>query len=257
MTDHLTPTKSYARKYVYDGEHILAILDGSNNIVAVYLHGQGVDEPMGLVTDYDGDGELDVLSLIKDHQNSVKWILDEKGNWVERIRYSAYGETEIISRNQKKVTTNNIFFYTGRELEPETGDYYYRARYYSPSEGRFLSEDPIGFNSGDVNHYRYVFNNPMKLTDPSGRISSLESFMMGEIAGLLAQIAALEAEAKVQCTNKDSEIRQLKNLLTIIQGDLSLLREGIQIRCGQAKINPVAYKMCEEGFANGFIRTEI
>ena len=168
VTDHITPTKSYARKYVYDGEHILAILDGANNVVAVYLHGQGVDEPMGLVTDYDGDGNLDVLSLIKDHQNSVKWILDEKGNWVERIRYSAYGETEIISRNQKKVTTNNIFFYTGRELEPEKGDYYYRARYYSPSEGRFLSEDPIHFSSGDYNLYRYAENNPLKFRDPYG-----------------------------------------------------------------------------------------
>ncbi len=44
----------------------------------------------------------------------------------------------------------------------------YRARYYDPALGRFLSEDPAGFNSGDVNSYRYVSNNPVNYRDPSG-----------------------------------------------------------------------------------------
>jgi uncharacterized protein RhaS with RHS repeats len=46
--------------------------------------------------------------------------------------------------------------------------YYYRARFYDPMIGRFLSEDPIGFSSGDVNLYRYVANNPINLIDPLG-----------------------------------------------------------------------------------------
>jgi RHS repeat-associated protein len=44
-----------------------------------------------------------------------------------------------------------------------------RARYYDPSTGRFLSEDPIGFNGGDFNLYRYVGNNPVLSGDPSGK----------------------------------------------------------------------------------------
>ena len=45
-----------------------------------------------------------------------------------------------------------------------------RTRYYNPETGRFLSEDPIGFNSGDYNLYRYVMNRPLMNTDPSGFI---------------------------------------------------------------------------------------
>jgi len=47
--------------------------------------------------------------------------------------------------------------------------YYYRARYYHQSIGRFLSEDPSGFNGGYPNLYRYVFNKPGNLTDPYGK----------------------------------------------------------------------------------------
>jgi hypothetical protein len=52
---------------------------------------------------------------------------------------------------------------------------YYRARYYDPGVGRFISEDPIGFDGGDTNLYRYVGNSPLNYTDPSGLI--LEDFL--------------------------------------------------------------------------------
>ena len=51
--------------------------------------------------------------------------------------------------------------------DKETGLYYYRARYYDPMEGRFISKDPIGFKGG-INVYAYVQNNPIDLTDPNG-----------------------------------------------------------------------------------------
>ena len=57
--------------------------------------------------------------------------------------------------------------FTGREWDPETGLYYYRARYYDPKLGRFISEDPIGF-AVDVNFYAYVKNNPVRWTDAYG-----------------------------------------------------------------------------------------
>ncbi|WP_408456245.1 RHS repeat-associated core domain-containing protein [Paraburkholderia fungorum] len=46
--------------------------------------------------------------------------------------------------------------------------YYYRNRYYSPQTGRFISEDPIGWASGQTNAYAYVNGNPVQLTDPAG-----------------------------------------------------------------------------------------
>lgn len=61
----------------------------------------------------------------------------------------------------------NAFQYTARESDTETGLYYYRARYYDPTAGRFVSEDPTEF-SGGINFYTYVFNGAPNWIDPSG-----------------------------------------------------------------------------------------
>ena len=61
----------------------------------------------------------------------------------------------------------NPVHYTARESDTETGLYYYRARYYDPTAGRFLSEDPAGFTAG-MDFYTYVSNNSTNLVDPKG-----------------------------------------------------------------------------------------
>ena len=75
----------------------------------------------------------------------------------------------------------NPFQYTARESDTETGLYYYLARYYDPSAGRFLSEDPIGFLSG-IDFYTYVRNGPTKYRDPSGK-DPIIGVTVGAIAG--------------------------------------------------------------------------
>lgn len=60
------------------------------------------------------------------------------------------------------------FRYTGREWDSEIGLYYYRARYYDPFSGRFITRDPLGLAAGDINFYRYVGNNPINYVDPLG-----------------------------------------------------------------------------------------
>lgn len=60
------------------------------------------------------------------------------------------------------------YTYTAKEWDKETGLYYYRARYYDPSIGRFIQKDPIGFRGGDVNLYGYVHNNAVNRKDPFG-----------------------------------------------------------------------------------------
>jgi RHS repeat-associated protein len=61
------------------------------------------------------------------------------------------------------------YAFTGREWDPEIGLYYYRARYYDPRLGRFISEDPIGF-AGGVDQYAYVGNQPVNGWDPLGLV---------------------------------------------------------------------------------------
>jgi RHS repeat-associated protein len=63
---------------------------------------------------------------------------------------------------------NNRFLFTGREYAATLGFYEYRARAYNPTLGRFMSEDPKGFDAGDYNLFRYCHNDPLDLTDPMG-----------------------------------------------------------------------------------------
>lgn len=58
--------------------------------------------------------------------------------------------------------------FTGREYAEKFKFYEYRARAYNPELGRFMSEDPKGFDAGDYNLYRYVSNDPEDMTDPMG-----------------------------------------------------------------------------------------
>jgi len=83
---------------------------------------------------------------------------------VERETYDAYGNTAGSAKTR--------YSYTGREHESLTGLMYYRAGFYDPQLGRFISEDPLGFRGGDVNIYAYVGNNPTNLADPTGQWST-------------------------------------------------------------------------------------
>jgi len=87
---------------------------------------------------------------------------------VNHRTFDAFGQvlSELDQATNAAATLTTPFAFTGRELDSETGLYFYRARYYDPATGRFLSEDPI---ADDVqNSYRYVGNGPTNATDPSG-----------------------------------------------------------------------------------------
>src|SRR4030095_17258157 len=80
-------------------------------------------------------------------------------------------------------SSGNELGYTGRE-DDGTGLKYYRARYYHPGLQRFISEDPIDFEGGDINLYAYVANAPLDNTDPTG-----EFLLAGCASGALTNVA--------------------------------------------------------------------
>jgi RHS repeat-associated protein len=137
-----------------------------------YLYGAGVDNVLSR-TSAGG-----VVWSLADRQGSVVDLVDGAGNVLNHFVYDSFG-------NRSESTSADFRFgYTGRELDGETGLYYYRARYYDPSLGRFISEDPIGFSAGDTNLYRYVSNSPTNFTDPTGKFAILPILAAAAVVGL-------------------------------------------------------------------------
>jgi RHS repeat-associated protein len=143
--------------FAYDGANVVEELNAAGTITAQYAQGTGVDQPLatnrgGVLAFYEADGLGSVTSLT-----------DNTGSALAAYTTDAFGKPVSTADS----TVNNPFRYTAREYDSETGLYYYRARYYDPAPGKFLSEDPVGFSAG-VDFYRYVSNSPVDLIDPSG-----------------------------------------------------------------------------------------
>ncbi|MFM6647620.1 MAG: RHS repeat domain-containing protein, partial [Dolichospermum sp.] len=160
-------TPAVVTQFIYDGQNVLLeFVDsdgaGANQPVldTRYLHGAGVDQV--LAQESAGNVEWHLT----DHLGTVRDLLNNSGAVVNHFVYDSFGQ--VISESNPAIDTRYLF--TGREFDQETGLYYYRARYYDANTGRFLSEDPIGFNGGDSNLYRYVFNQPIIFVDPEGKI---------------------------------------------------------------------------------------
>jgi RHS repeat-associated protein len=100
-------------------------------------------------------------SPITDALGTVLALTNSTGNMTTEYGYDPFGSSTLSGD-----TSTNVFQYTGRENDGN-GLYFYRARYYSPTFGRFISEDPIGF-AGGINVYAYVGNRPTGWIDPSG-----------------------------------------------------------------------------------------
>jgi RHS repeat-associated protein len=104
----------------------------------------------------------------RNHVNSSAVITDVKGNEVSRLNYLPFGEVSQANSTGADVVTSK---YTGQESDEEFGLYYYNARYYDPSIGRFISADsivPHPTNAQSYNRYSYTENNPVSRIDPSG-----------------------------------------------------------------------------------------
>jgi RHS repeat-associated protein len=140
--------------YAYDGDNVVEELDAAGNPTARYAQGLGIDEPMarygGVATSYYHADGLGSVTSLTDGVGTVaaSYVYDSFGNLASSTGY-----------------LTNSFRYTAREFDSETDLYYYRARYFAPGVGRFLSEDPI---KAGINWYGYVDNNAINSSDPAG-----------------------------------------------------------------------------------------
>jgi RHS repeat-associated protein len=142
--------------FAYDGDNLVEETNSSGTAVARYSDGLNIDEPLAMLRSattsfYDADGLGSITSLSS-----------TAGALAQTYTFDSFGKQTASSGS-----LTNPFQYTARESDPETGLYYYRARYYDPAVGRFTSEDPTGFAQGP-NFYIYVFNSPVAASDPTG-----------------------------------------------------------------------------------------
>lgn len=136
----------------YDGIDVVAERDGSD--VAPVFTGPGIDERYA-------QGKAGQRSyLLTDAIGSTVATTDQAALITRSYDYAAYGALPDTS------SADNAFQFAGREAD-SSGLIYMRARYYSPSLRRFLSEDPIR-EGGGLNSYAYVEGNPTNLIDPFG-----------------------------------------------------------------------------------------
>ena len=143
--------------YVYDGANVTAEVDNTGAAIEHYAQDLGIDEPLamqrsGVHSFYSADG-----------LGSISSLTTSSGALAGTSRYDAFGNLASSTG-----TIVNPYRYTAREYDADSGLYYYRARYYDPQIGRFLSEDPLGFGGDGTNFYAYVLNNPTALTDSFG-----------------------------------------------------------------------------------------
>ncbi len=167
--------------FAYDGDNLIEETNSSGTVVARYEQTQNIDEPLAMLRSsttsyYNADGLGSVTSLA-----------NGAGALTQTYSFDSFGKTTPTG------SVVNPFQYTGRESDPETGLYYYRARYYDQTTGRFIGEDPIE-NLGGINFYSYASGDPVDFFDPFG----LRDYNAAETAALLQQAYAAATAGRLQ-----------------------------------------------------------
>ena len=159
--------------------------------------------------------------FLLDGLGSISKLADVNANIVESYRYDPYGRIFMydgFGNPLSDSTVGNRYFFTGRRYEKEINLYYYRARYYSPDLGRFLSRDPSGY-ADSMNLYEYVMSNPVIYIDPLGlklKGCFTQTFDVNIGAGFLKKIPGIGKKIKdiklehqtqfcKKCCDKDTE----------------------------------------------------
>jgi RHS repeat-associated protein/uncharacterized repeat protein (TIGR01451 family) len=145
-------------RFVYNGPSVRHAFDGSNALTSTYVTSLNPDDILSV------ESGGDIAYPIRDPLGTATVITDESGAAIEHHRYDAYGLPVNGTPDAPMPGA-----WAGLTADP-TGLYFARARYYDPTSGRFLSEDPIP----EANLYQYALDNPVNLVDPTGQTAMVE-----------------------------------------------------------------------------------
>jgi RHS repeat-associated protein len=169
-------------------------------------------------------------SYLSDGLGSTVALASSSGTVQTQYTYDPFGATTVTGP-----TSTNSYQFTGRQNDA-SGLYYYRARYYSPTQQRFISSDPASFEGGDTNLYAYAHDSPTNLTDPSGLVAVADTvvacavgaaigaamtWIENQLAGRKTTVGDLVTSAAVGCV-----IGALFTIVGPFVGDLLFGAEG-------------------------------
>jgi RHS repeat-associated protein len=166
-----TATTGIRNYYVYDGSDVALTLvksGGSWWVRSRYLSG-GLDDPIAGRFSETASSTQQNLGLVNDRQGTTLAAMKPDGTQEIRVWWfskNPFGMSDQFTGSGNQINTETGF---GGASAPNTngGFVYLRNRWYDPSTGRFLTQDPIGL-AGGVNLYSYAGNNPVGFTDPFG-----------------------------------------------------------------------------------------
>ena len=156
--------------FVYNGAQVIADVDSTGGLKRTYLWGPGIDNLLAM-TVYTGMTPK-AYYAIKDHLGSVLAMADDAGAVVESYESDAWGRVlgvcDATGVPIAESALGNRYLWQGREYSWKTGLYYFRARWYDPVSGRWLSKDSGGVACG-LNEYEFCLSNPVNYFDSDGR----------------------------------------------------------------------------------------
>jgi RHS repeat-associated protein len=196
-------------RFEYDGDKLLEEFNTSGSWLRLYAWGPSADEPLIW---YETTGGPVRRYLHADHQGSVIAVADDSGSPIVINAYDPWGIPNAGNVGR--------FQYTGQAWLAELGMYYYKARIYSPTLGRFLQTDPVGY-SGGMGLYAYVGNDPLNQNDSSGLASAEEirrarqtlKRLEGAIRREIRDADVARPGSRLHETSDDSRITALKSEL--------------------------------------------